>query len=81
MRGLRAHRGRDVLAHLREQPACDRADADEIMITSSRRLVSAVTRLDGRPVRDGRAGPVTSRLFAQMREDIAAAMRAQAAHA
>jgi len=43
--------------------------------------VSAATRLDGRPVRDGRAGPVTRALFAQMREDIAASMRTpQAVH-
>ena len=48
------------------------AQADELMITSSRRLVSAVTRLDGRAVRDGCAGRVTLALFNQMRDDIAA---------
>ena len=42
------------------------------MITSSRRLVSAVTKLDGRAVRDGRAGRITLALFNQMRDDIAA---------
>ena len=50
------------------------------MITSSRRLVSAVVRLDGRPVGDGRAGPNTTRLFQQMRDDIACAMRVQPVH-
>lgn len=50
--------------------------ADELMITSSRRLVSAATSLDGRAVRDGRAGPLTQALFARMRDDIAASMRA-----
>ncbi|MFM2165446.1 MAG: hypothetical protein RL325_1883 [Planctomycetota bacterium] len=78
---LAAARRAGIASEIRRVRAEELADADELMITSSRRLVSAVTRLDGRPVRDGRAGPVTSRLFAQMREDIAAAMRAQAAHA
>jgi len=43
------------------------AHADELMITSSRRLASAVVRLDGRPVGDGIAGPVTRKLFDAMR--------------
>jgi hypothetical protein len=51
------------------------------MITSSRRLVSAATALDGAPVGDGSAGPVTRALFAQMRADIEAGMRASASHA
>lgn len=45
--------------------------ADEVMITSSRRLVSAVVSLDGAPVGDGRAGPIARRLFAALREEIA----------
>jgi D-alanine transaminase len=50
-------------------------DADELMITSSRRLASAVVRLDGRPVGDGRAGPITRRVFEAMRDAIARDMR------
>jgi D-alanine transaminase len=49
--------------------------ADEVLITSSRRLASAVTRLDGRTVGDGRAGEATRRLFAAMRDEIATDMR------
>ena len=48
--------------------------ADEVLITSSSRLASAVVRLDGRPVGDGHAGPVTRRLFAAMRDEIAHAI-------
>ncbi|MFM7132989.1 MAG: aminotransferase class IV [Planctomycetota bacterium] len=51
--------------------------ADELMITSSRRLVSAVTRLDGAPVGSGRTGGATARLFESMRGAIAATIAAQ----
>jgi len=78
---LAAARRAGIAAEVRRVRTDELATADEIMITSSRRLVSAVTRLDGRPVRDGRAGPSTTRLFTQMRDDIASAMCAQAAHA
>ena len=78
---LAAARHAGIPAEVRRIALTELADADELMITSSRRLVSAVTRLDGRPVRDGRAGPVTRALFARMRDDIAAAMHARAAHA
>jgi branched-subunit amino acid aminotransferase/4-amino-4-deoxychorismate lyase len=55
-------------------------DADEIMITSSRRLASAVVRLDGRPVGrtdggDAHAGPVARRVFEAMRAAIERGMR------
>ncbi len=78
---LAAARHAGIPAEVRRIALTELADADELMITSSRRLVSAVTRLDGVPVRDGRAGPVTRALFARMRDDIAAAMHARAAHA
>lgn len=78
---LAAARRAGVHAEVRRVRTEELALADELMITSSRRFVSAVTRLDGQPVRDGRAGPVTQRLFAQMRDDIAAAMRASPAPA
>ena len=72
---LAAARHAGIPAEVRRVRADELAEADEVMITSSRRFVSAVTRLDGRVVRDGGAGPVTRRLFAQMRDDMAAAMR------
>ncbi len=53
--------------------------ADEIMITSSRRLVSGVTNLDGHAVGTGHVGAVTTRLFHAMcdaiRHDIDACAR------
>jgi D-alanine transaminase len=72
---LAAARHAGIPAEVRRVRADELAEADELMITSSRRFVSAVTRLDGRVVRDGGAGPVTRRLFAQMRDDMAATMR------
>jgi D-alanine transaminase len=38
------------------------ASADEIWLTSSTKEITAVTRLDGRPVGDGRPGPLFRRL-------------------
>lgn len=79
---LHAARAAGIRAEVRKISLDELRAADEIMITSSRRLVSAVTTLDGRPVRDGRAGPVTGALFAQMRADIASMMHTrQHAHA
>lgn len=47
------------------------ATADEILITSSRRLISAVVDLDGQPVADGAIGPLARTLFLALREEIA----------
>ncbi len=69
---LSAARSAGIPAEIRAIRLEELSDADEIMITSSRRLVSAVTRLDGATIGDGRAGPTTRALFAQMRDDIAA---------
>jgi D-alanine transaminase len=77
---LAAARNAGIPAEIRKVRLDEVAAADELMITSSRRLVSAVTKLDGKPVGNG-AGRVTRALFTQMRDDIAAAMRASAAHA
>jgi len=68
--GLRVEVRRITLDELRA--------ADEIMITSSRRLVSAVVRLDGATVGDGRAGAAVRALFAAMRDAIAAHLPAHA---
>jgi branched-chain amino acid aminotransferase len=46
-------------AHLR--------DADEVFVTSSTREVMPVRAVDGRPVGDGRPGPVTRRILAAFR--------------
>jgi len=49
--------GRDVIeTHL---PASEARDADELFVTSTAGGVMPVTRIDGRPVGNGRPGPVT----------------------
>jgi len=45
-------------------------EAEEILVTSSRRMASAVTVLDGRPVGDGHIGPVARRCFDLLRRAI-----------
>jgi branched-chain amino acid aminotransferase len=45
--------------------------ADEIFVTATLIEVASVTTIDGRGVGDGPAGPVTRRLFAALREDMA----------
>jgi D-alanine transaminase len=59
------------LAHLHNMPHAIRPireeelrDADEIWLTSSTKEVLAVTWLDGRPVGEGRPGPVYARMHA-----------------
>ena len=48
--------------------------ADEVMISSSRRLVSSVISLDGRPVSNGHAGPVSRALFHECCAEIRTAL-------
>jgi D-alanine transaminase len=50
--------------------------ADEIWLTSTPKEVLAVTTLDGRPVGDGRPGPVFRRMHAAYQDYKAAVMRA-----
>ena len=67
---LEAARAEGVPAEVRRIRVEELVAAEEIVITSSRRLLSAITALDGRPIGDGRAGPVARRLFAAMRADV-----------
>jgi D-alanine transaminase len=76
---LRAAQACGIRAEVRTATLAELASADEVMITSSSRFVSAVVRLDGRTVGDGHAGPVTRRLFAAMRDEIAASIGAAVA--
>ncbi|MBL9140971.1 MAG: aminotransferase class IV [Phycisphaerae bacterium] len=55
----------------------DLRTADEVLIMSSRRLVSAVTSLDGDAVGSGAVGPVCRALFSSMHQRIACAVRAR----
>ncbi len=48
----------------------DLYEADEVFLTSSIREVAPVVRVDGRPVGDGRPGPMTKRLHGAFREDL-----------
>lgn len=48
----------------------DLYDADEVFLTSSIREVAPVVRVDGRPVGDGRPGPITKRLHGAFRDDL-----------
>ncbi len=68
---LDAARAAGVPAEVRAIAVDELRRADEILITSSRRLASSVVTLDGRTVGGGHAGPVARTLFAAMREAIA----------
>jgi branched-chain amino acid aminotransferase len=52
--GLPAEPARLSLEHL--------TGADEVFISSTAGAIMAVTKIDGRPVRAGQAGPITKRL-------------------
>ncbi len=60
---------------VREIPEAELRDADEIWLTSTPKEVLAVTTLDGRPVGDGRPGPVFRRMHAAYQAYKAAVMR------
>jgi D-alanine transaminase len=68
---LDAARAAGVPAEVRVITVDELRRADEILITSSRRLASSVVTLDGRAIGCGHAGPVARTLFAAMREAIA----------
>ena len=46
--------------------------AEEAFVSSSRRLVAAITSIDGDPVRDGRPGAVTMALLRELHRRIGA---------
>jgi D-alanine transaminase len=69
---LDAARAAGVPVEVRPLPLAELREADEIMISASRRLVSGVTHLDGEPVGRGEVGPVTRRVFTAFRNAIAA---------
>lgn len=49
-------------------PAARMLEADELFVTSTSRLVMPVVELDGRPIGDGRGGPVALDLAARLRQ-------------
>lgn len=56
-------RGAGLPLEIREIAQAEVRDADELWITSSSKEVLAIVRLDGRPVGDGRPGPVFRRMY------------------
>ena len=64
---LDAARAAGILVEERALPLAELRAAPEVMITSSRRLVSSVVSLDGAPVGGGRTGEMATRLFTLLR--------------
>ena len=62
----------------RSLAVADLAAADEILLTSTPSCVLPATRLDGRPVGDGRPGPVYRRLLAAWSDHVGLDIAAQA---
>jgi branched-chain amino acid aminotransferase len=62
--------GRDVGIEVQESTLfpMDLETADEAFITSTTRELTPVTRIDGRPVGDGQAGAITTRMLAAYRQ-------------
>jgi D-alanine transaminase len=61
---------------LRDIPQAEVRAADEVWVTSSSKEVLAIVELDGRPVGDGRPGPVFRRMFQLYQEFKQKVMRA-----
>ncbi len=76
---LRLAASAGLRAEVRPIRVAELSAADEILITSSRRLISAVGSLNGQPVAGGIAGPAARALFRAMREDTLAAAGFRAA--
>ncbi len=67
-----------IACTLREIAEAEVRSADELWLTSSTREVLAVTRLDGRPVGDGRPGPLFGRMYRLYQDYKTRVMRAPA---
>jgi len=72
--------GLGIPCHDRSLFAADLAAADEILLTSTPSCLLPATRFDGRPVGDGRPGPIFRRLLAAWSEAVATDIAAQARH-
>lgn len=73
---LDAARDAGIPAEVRRFREDELRAADEVLVQSSRRLVAAVTHLDGTQVGTGIAGPACNALFAAMRARVAREVRA-----
>ncbi len=63
------HGVRFVVAPIEEQAV---RDADELILSSATKEVIPITRLDGKPVGDGKVGPMYRRFYAWYQESKAA---------
>ena len=61
---------------LRDIPEAEVRSADELWVTSSSKEILAIVSLDGRPVGDGKPGPVFRRMHALYQEFKRTVMRA-----
>jgi D-alanine transaminase len=66
---------------LREVTEAEVRSADEIWVTSSSKEILAIVRLDGKPVADGKPGPLFKRAFALYQEFKTKVMRKEAVSA
>jgi D-alanine transaminase len=57
---------------LRKISRAEVLDADELMLSSATKELLAITKLDGKPVGDGKPGPVLARLYARYQQAKAA---------
>ncbi|MGP1308823.1 MAG: aminotransferase class IV [Phycisphaerales bacterium] len=55
---------------VRDIPAAELADADEILLAGTITMVASVTRLDGAPVGQGAIGPIARRMYDRLVGDI-----------
>ncbi|MFM1829969.1 MAG: hypothetical protein RLZZ558_309 [Planctomycetota bacterium] len=77
MRDMALHAARASGLRVEERPvsAAELDRADEVLIASSRRVLAAVSHLDGRAVATPVPGPVACRLLQGMREQLQASIR------
>jgi len=73
---LELARGAQLPVEIRDVTESETRTADEIWVTSSSKEVLAIVKLDGRPVGDGRPGPVFQRMHQLYQEFKKTVMRA-----